>query len=234
MRNLCLSLAAVAVLALGCGGSDVPEDPTLAPDLSVLTFGGTFGNAVYVDSGLQQTLQLKNTGKKDLTVASVTIEGADAALFSAVSSGQTAATDEIVFVVVTYAPKAAGKHGATLVINSNSASYSLTRGELAPLEIGPVTKIELTGQAVYRFKTMGHVSDGTKALPGIKVTCNKPAEADAKWAGWDMTTDAEGKWTKEHSWSCKDLTFTDSTGVYKALTTTWNPEVDLAITMVKN
>ena len=239
MRTLLCALAAVALLAPGCGGEgDLPEDPTLAPDLSVLTFGGTFGTAVYVDSSPQQTLQLKNGGKKDLVIANVSIEGPDAALFTAVPSGQTAESGKAVFVVVTYAPTAAGSHSASLVIQSNTASYELKRegpngDKLDPLPVGPTTKIALTATAVWRYQSQGLVTD-TAATPaplkGIKVSCVKPkgtacaGDSDCqasglscvdltcqnpKWRGWEASTGDDGRFSADHSWECAELLASD-------------------------
>ncbi|MGC4121473.1 MAG: hypothetical protein QM765_44240 [Myxococcales bacterium] len=187
MRTLFCALAAIALAACGGPAVPTPEEPLLAPDLGMLTFGGTFGTAVFVDSSPQQTLQLRDGGKKDLIVDNVSIEGPDAAMFTAVPSGQTATSGKAVYVVVTYTPTSAGRHNAFLVIHSNTSSYELKREntenpfdpmqKLPPLQVGPTTKMEIAAVAVWRYTTKGTVTDTAtpaKALSGMKVTCVKP------------------------------------------------------------
>jgi len=243
MRTLLCALAAVALAA--CSGNTdppLPEEPLLAPDLGMLTFGGTFGNAVYVEHTPQQTLQLRNGGRQKLVVDSVTIEGDDAELFTAVPSGQTAESGELIYVLVTYKPPTAGSHNAILVIRSNTSSYEIQRENpdpndpmrtLPPLQIGPTTRMEISTFAKWRFNSSGVVTDTAsppKPLKDMKVTCVKPKGAsctgdseclasglscveltcqDPRWRGFERTTDADGKYSADHSWECGEILVQD-------------------------
>ncbi|HEY3451699.1 MAG TPA: choice-of-anchor D domain-containing protein [Myxococcales bacterium] len=222
MRTLLCALAAVALAA--CGGpttSDLPEDPLIQPDRIELNFGADFGNAVYVDSSLSDTIQLQNGGKQQLTISKVELSGPDAAFFSVTGQPKTAVeSTKSTFVQVTYAPTEPGSHKATLTITSNSK----TNGTLT---------ITMAPSALWKYKTAGLVTDSAatpKALAGMKVTCVKPKGAsctgesdcltlglscieltcqNSKWKGWDATTGADGKFSAEHSWDCGEILVQD-------------------------
>lgn len=119
MRTVFAVLAAVTLA--GCGGTDLPQKPLIQPDRVQLNFGSDFNNAVYVDTEPQETVQLKNGGQELLTIASVTITGTDAGLFTAALTGQSVESLKKAFLTITYKPKAAGKHSAKAVIVSNSS-----------------------------------------------------------------------------------------------------------------
>ena len=127
MRTI-FALAAAAAL-WGCHGSDVAQKPRIQPDRTELGFGSEYGDAVFVGTRPQETLQLKNGGQDDLAVASVAVQGANGAVFTAVLDKQRVKSGETAFVAVTYAPTASGSHSAQLVIASNAEnSPSLTIG----------------------------------------------------------------------------------------------------------
>ena len=132
-------LAWAAALALaGCqGAASQPLKPQIQPDRTALQFGTEYGSAVFVGTRPQEALQLKNGGQEDLAVASVSVQGADAALFTATLDRSVARDGERVFVLVTYAPTAPGAHAAQLVIASNaenapSLAVGLTGAAVAP------------------------------------------------------------------------------------------------------
>ncbi|MBI5543475.1 MAG: hypothetical protein HY901_06270 [Deltaproteobacteria bacterium] len=207
MRTLCTLLAVVALTALGCGGDgDLPDKPQIQPDRVELNFGADFSNAVYVDSAPGDTVMLQNKGNEDLLISKVEITGPDAQFFTV--AGQPAGNVEstkTTFVAVVYRPTAAGKHKASLVITSNA-------------ENSPTLTINMGPSAVWRFTSTGTVTDTAtpaKALSGIKVSCVKPPEgAEASWAGWNLTTGADGKFSQQHSWTCQELLFEDPAGTY--------------------
>lgn len=222
MRTLLCALAAFALAACGGGtGTELPEKPQIQPDRVELNFGADFQNAVYVDSSLPDTIQIKNGGKQDLVLTSWEMSGTDAAFFKVTGEPKkTIASNTAAFIEVTYSPTAPGSHHATLTIVSNA-------------ENKPNLTITMGPSAVWRYKTVGKVTDSgatPKALSGIKVTCVKPKGATCsgdsdclasglkcldqtcqhpKWAGWDVTTGADGAFSHQHSWECGELLASD-------------------------
>lgn len=144
MRTAFAALAAAALVAFGCGGGEsLPEGPVIKPDRAQLNFGRDFSNAVYVGTMVDETLQLKNGGAQPLEIGEIAISGPNADYFSYTINTRSVASEEKAFLTVTYAPKAAGKHSATLTIHSNSI-------EDATLGVGPTLQISMAPSAVVK------------------------------------------------------------------------------------
>jgi len=220
MRNVLCALATLALVATGCGdngGEDLPDKPLIQPDRIELNFGADFGNAVYVDSSVPDTVQLRNGGRQDLVISKVELSGPDADAFTI--TGDPAGTVEsaqTTFVQVTYTPTTSGAHRATLTITSNADN-------------NPTLTITLSPSAVWRYKSQGLVTSNEatpQPLSGIKVSCVKPKGAtctgdsdclasgltctegtcqNAKWQGWEATTGADGRFSADHSWECAEI-----------------------------
>lgn len=144
MRTGIAALAAAALVAFGCGGGEsIPEGPVIQPDRVQLNFGADFSNAVYVGTMVDETLQLKNGGEKPLEIGDITVTGPNADYFTYSINTRSVASLGKAFLTVTYAPKAAGKHSATLTVHSNSV-------EDAALGAGPKLEISMSPSAVVK------------------------------------------------------------------------------------
>ncbi len=126
---------ALSLLVAGClGDPKLPQKPQIEPDRTEIAFGGDFttgADAVWVNTVQTETLQLRNGGTDALSITAMSLSGANAGLFTvainpdADAGGvgtlpKSVASRERAFAQVTYAPKAAGKHEATLTITSNA------------------------------------------------------------------------------------------------------------------
>lgn len=124
MRTSCVALAISACL-VACGGdTTLPAKPQIQTDMTQLTFGGDFGNAVYVGTQKTNTLQVMNGGTETLHISDVTITGTNKELFGTpLWVLHDIESTKVAVIQVTYTPKAAtGKNAdtATLVITSNA------------------------------------------------------------------------------------------------------------------
>jgi hypothetical protein len=236
-----------ALVVSGCGGDSVnlPDKPQIQPDKVQLNFGADFGNAVYVDTTVFDTVNLQNKGKGDLVISKVELSGADAANFAitgdptcpstdptcttAAHASATVLSTKSAFVQVAFAPTKPGKSLATLTITSNAENTP----SLA-IAIGNPADTSLQPTAVWKYKSLGTVTDNPKTgtpkpLANIKVSCQAPAGktctgdvdcaadgkvcfpttggrcVDKQWKSWSFTTTADGTYSMDHSWDCGEI-----------------------------
>src|SRR5687767_10576740 len=75
MRHLALLLASIVALC-ACGGEKPrPEKPFILADRASLGFGLENGQAVYIGTRPQQSLQISNEGLQDLNITDITLSG---------------------------------------------------------------------------------------------------------------------------------------------------------------
>jgi len=78
-------------------------------------------DVVDVGKNLQKTVTISNPGNEPLTISGVTVEGADAALFTVTPKSGTVEAGKSLEVTVTFAPSSGGEKKATLVVAHNAA-----------------------------------------------------------------------------------------------------------------
>ncbi len=129
------STLALAALVAGCDSSDTNLNQVY-PDLVVLPESVDFGD-VAVDYTGGAAVQVVNAGLAALQVESVTLEGADASVFTVDVGGPfSLAKDEAATLNVVFAPATYLAYGAELVVRSNDEEH-------------PIFTIPLTGVGVY-------------------------------------------------------------------------------------
>ncbi len=124
MSRRALSTLVIFVALLGCGKQEeLPEGPQLSLDREAMTFGGDFGNAVYIGTSKQESLILQNKGSEPLEIQEV-MRASDPEftlhLPEGVAGAFTIAPRQHAFIRVIFEPKEAKEYTGLLTIRSNS------------------------------------------------------------------------------------------------------------------
>ena len=138
-------------------------------DVTPGALGGTLFSAAAVDGGTSaRTFRIRNDGGANLTIASVTIVGANASDFAVTAQPSSpVAPDAFTTFTVTFDPTAAGTRSATVSIVSNDAQRPNTPSEVpftfAIQGTGQVPDIGVTGngQAIASGDASPSAADGT-------------------------------------------------------------------------
>lgn len=157
----------VALFALGaCDGSDTNVN-RVYPDLVVTPASVDFGDVAVLYSSAAP-VQVINAGLASLEIASVSIAGADAALFAVDNAGPLSlAKDESAVFSVTFAPDTYLPFAAELVIESNDEEHPDLRVPLTGTGVyAPTADIAVTPQAL----EFGTVEVGDTAYQVLEIS----------------------------------------------------------------
>ena len=159
-------------------------DDTARPEVTLSQSQLQFGS-VNVGASGENTLTVTSTGNADLLLQSVTIEGANAGLFSVTAGGDpaTLAPGASVDITVTYGPALSGAHTAELVLTSNDVlsphrvPLSGT-GVEAILEIAPASlAFPATSVGAQQVAPLQLSNTGTAPLNLTSITIDAPGDA---------------------------------------------------------
>lgn len=141
MSRRALSTLVIFVALLGCGNPDeAPEGPLLSLDREAMTFGGDFGNAVYVGTSKQESLILQNRGKTPLEIQEVTRTSDPEFtlhLPEGVAGAFTIPPRSHAFLTVFFAPREAKSYSGRITIRSNSTDGAEKVVQLSGTGVAP-------------------------------------------------------------------------------------------------
>lgn len=118
----------------------MPLEPVLEIDRTSLGFGTEFGDAVWVETKVIDSLQVRNGGQAPLTLSNLEVQNAGGEVFKLTSAANlTLTSGQHAVIQVVYAPTAAGSHNGVLQLTSNSTQRpSLSVNLVGSALVGPV------------------------------------------------------------------------------------------------
>ncbi len=138
-----------ASLSIADADPSSPQTITLTgtgvvPTVSLTPASLAFGNQVYLQPSATQKATLKNTGSTTLTIASVSITGADSGDFTPTNTcGTSLAAGKSCTITVTFTPLGPGARSASLSVGDNGAgspqAVSLTGTETPAITVSPAS-----------------------------------------------------------------------------------------------
>ncbi len=153
--------------------------PVAALSLSSLSFGSQYAGT----TSTAQALTLSNTGNAPLTIAGITITGANSGDFARVSTcGSSLAAGGTCSISVTFAPTAAGARAATLSVtdNTNAVSGSMQTASLTGTGLVPVAALSLSSlgfgsqyagtTSTAQALTLSNTGNAPLTIAGITIT----------------------------------------------------------------
>ncbi len=129
-----LIVAPVVVALLACEAEPLPEKPQLIVNRESIGFGAEFGDATYVGTKPQESLQIENGGLNLLVLQQPQLVG-DAAFTLEGPETLEIKGKKSTFLRIVFAPTQAKDYKATLVILSNA-------------ENAPFKEIPITGRGI--------------------------------------------------------------------------------------
>lgn len=137
-------------------------------------------DVVEVGKTLQKTVSISNPGNEPLAISGITVDGADAALFTVTPTSGTVAAGQSLTLTVTFAPTSAGSKSASLSVAHNAAAGP-SRVALSGFGKGAAT------EAAYTISTLAGVGGGEGGFggdggPATQAQFNTPSDVavDAK------------------------------------------------------
>ena len=163
-------------------------NPAGPPKISVSARSISFGS-LSTGSTSQRTVTIRNRGKSDLLINSMTISGNNASDFSEADQCTKISAGSSCTVTVTFGPKTAGKKSATLSIASNDPRKSTVNVRLSGSAKGSLCTYSLTSTSQQCGASGGTWTVGVNATGG----CNWTATVSSSASSWiTITSGASG------------------------------------------
>jgi hypothetical protein len=138
-----------ATLAIGDGDPSSPQSVTLSgtgttPRVVLSPVSLSFGNQIYLKASAPQTVKLTNSGTGPLSIASISVTGANPRDFTQTNTcGATVAVNASCTITVHFTPTALGKRTASVSISDNASgspqSVSLTGAGAPAISVSPTS-----------------------------------------------------------------------------------------------